>query len=384
MRIETLSIRAITIIIFVMIGIVAIILSILAGSYFKQAALDSQMNSLSRVIEVASHEMLKELREQTFDLGMKLGHSKELIGTLNDKPNRHKQLVSLLDDPFINGFVGFSDVSLEKIRVYDLAFELIAESGEGADGLADNLPEYLLTQIAKRQGIERLKAIDALWMSPIGPLHSTLVPVGGLRLKGYLEIVVNPVFNLPNIGNITRTPINIYSNTGEPVFSDRQSVESSSYLPIKFTLNTSDGEPAFHIIGYEDVDRLNREMEQTQTVTIGGFLLLSLGTLMIALWLFNRFLFVPLRQMIKDMEQMSRGQLDLTVEKRGCGSFTCWPTLLTRWPIRFENAPTTLSGCSIWMRMPFCVLDMTMRRSISISRPMSCLVIVQTMFGSWI
>lgn len=115
MRIETLSIRAITIIIFMMIGIVAIVLSILAGSYFKQAALDSQMNSLSRVIEVASQEMLKELREQTFDLGMKLGHSKELIGTINDTRNSHEQLVALLDDPFINGFVGFSDVSLERL-----------------------------------------------------------------------------------------------------------------------------------------------------------------------------------------------------------------------------------------------------------------------------
>ena len=64
--------------IFTMVGIVAIVLSLFAGSYFRKAALDAQINSLSRVIEVASQEMLKEVRAYTFDLGMKLGHSKPL------------------------------------------------------------------------------------------------------------------------------------------------------------------------------------------------------------------------------------------------------------------------------------------------------------------
>jgi hypothetical protein len=81
MRIEALSIKAVTVIIFTMIGIVAIVLSLFAGSYFRQAALDAQMNSLSRVIEVASQEVIREVRGYTFDLGMKLGHSKELIQT---------------------------------------------------------------------------------------------------------------------------------------------------------------------------------------------------------------------------------------------------------------------------------------------------------------
>ena len=59
MRIETLSIKTATVVIFVMIGCVASILSLWAGSYFRQAALDAQIGSLSRVIEVASQEMLK-------------------------------------------------------------------------------------------------------------------------------------------------------------------------------------------------------------------------------------------------------------------------------------------------------------------------------------
>jgi len=84
-----------------MLGIVAIILSVFAGTYFRQAALDAQMNSLSRVIEVASQEVLKEVRAYTFDLGMKLGHSKQLAQALEQagKSGGHDRLAALLDDP---------------------------------------------------------------------------------------------------------------------------------------------------------------------------------------------------------------------------------------------------------------------------------------------
>lgn len=323
MRIENLSIKAVTIIIFSMIGVVAIVLSILAGSYFKKAALNAQMNSLSRVIEVASHEMLKELNSYTFDLGMKMGHSNELIqATRNyaDKKNRDR-LSAILDDPFINGFVGFSNIHLVKIRVYGLDLNLIAESQQGIKGLDKNLDDYLIKKILQRKGIERLKALDILWMSPYGPMHSTLVPIGGLHLIAYLEVIVNPAFNLPDIGKITKTPLSVYSISGEPVIVSQTETKNNNYLPIQFTLNTSEGKPAFKIFGYENVAELDKEMGETQVVTISGFLVLSLITLIFALWLFNRFLFVPLKRMIKDMEQMAHGRLDLTVNKKGLREF---------------------------------------------------------------
>ena len=79
MRIEHLSIKSATVAIFLMIGVVAIVLSLLAGGYFRKSALDAQMNSLSRVLEVAAGEMLQRIRERSFDLGMKLAHSEKLV-----------------------------------------------------------------------------------------------------------------------------------------------------------------------------------------------------------------------------------------------------------------------------------------------------------------
>lgn len=323
MRIEALSIKTVTVIIFVMIGCVASILSLLAGSYFRQAALDAQIGSLSRVIEVASHEMLKSIRGHTFDLGMRVAHNDEMIQAIRkvNHPGGHEHLVQLLDDPFINGFVGFANINLEKIRVYDLDLKLIAESAKGVTGLNRKLATPLAQSLAQRSGVDRLKAVDALWLAPQEPLHSTLVPIGGFHLIGYLEIIINPVFNLTDIGAITQTPISIFSPAGKPILAAER-LGADKHLPVEYILHATDGAPAFKIVGYEDVGKLNAVMEKTRLITVSGFLLLTFSTLLFALWLFNRFLFVPVKRMVRDMKQMTAGKLDLTVNKNGLRDFS--------------------------------------------------------------
>lgn len=322
MRVENLSIRAATVFIFVMIAVVAIVLSLFAGNYFRQSALDAQINNLSRVIEVASQEMFKHVKGNAFDLGMKLGNSAALIEAVAEieQPGGKLKLAALLDDPFINGFVGVSEINMVKLRVYDLNLRLLAESRQGVTDLVRVLPAYFDGVLRQRQGIERLKAVDGLWNSTLGPLYSTLVPVGGLRLTAYLEVVVDPVFNFPDMGKITKTPVNVFSATGRPL-SEAAHEDSTRFLPVEFNLLTADGEPAFRIVGYENVETLNAEMEATRTLTISGFLLLSMLTLAFALWLFNRFLFVPVRRMIADMEQIAHGNMGAEVDRTGLREF---------------------------------------------------------------
>ncbi len=326
MKIESLSIKSSTIAIFSMIGLIAIILSLSAGTYFKQTALNAQVNSLSRVIEVAAQEIIEKVRNHSFDMGTKLGHSRELISTVKSSTRminvavNKKILVKLLDDPFVNGFVGFSEIDLKKIRVYDLKLELIAESSAGSKNIDDGLPAHIVKRFTNRNPSDRLKAVDAMWISEQGPLFSTLVPLGGLRPVGYLEIVVDPVFNLPGISNITKTPVSIFSISGHQLNSISLEI-TGGHLPVEFTLLASDGTPAYRIVGHENIDELTKQMERTQTVTISSFLLLSLSSLLFALWLFNKFLFIPVSRMIKDMEQITHGKLELTVNNKGLRDF---------------------------------------------------------------
>jgi PAS domain S-box-containing protein len=322
MRIESLSIKSATVAIFLMIGVVAIVLSLLAGSYFRKSALDAQMSSLSRVLEVAAQEMQQRLRFHAFDLGMKLAHSDKLVNAFKQAAasGRDGELVALLDDPFISGFVGFSAVDLVKLRVYTPELVFVGESSEGIEGLQGKLPDYLAQVISTREAKDRLKGIDALWLSVTGPLHSSLVPLGGLRPVGYLEVVVDPVFNLTDIAGITRTPVSIYAMSGELVSSTSEGT-ASEYLPVEYILHTPDGQPAFRIVGLEDVAQLSEEMARIRTVTITGFLALALCTLLLALWLFSRFMLSPVSVMARNMQAMAQGKLDRVVSNRALREF---------------------------------------------------------------
>jgi PAS domain S-box-containing protein len=322
MRIEHLSIKSATVAIFLMIGVVAIVLSLLAGGYFRKSALDAQMNSLSRVLEVAAGEMQQRIRERSFDLGMQLAHSEKLVRafTAARQTGREDGLVALLDDPFISGFVGFSELDLVKLRAYSPELEFVGQSRGGIGDIEPQLPAHLAQIIASRPRQDRLKGVDALWLSPAGPLFSAVIPLGGLRPVGYLEVVVDPVFNLADIAGITRTPVSIYSMSGELINTINRG-KGSEYLPVEYVLHSSDGQPAFRIVGLEDVAMLSADMARIRTITITGFLALALGTLLLALWLFSRFLLSPLSAMVRTMREMAAGRLDLAVDNRALREF---------------------------------------------------------------
>ena len=322
MRIESLSIKTVTIAIFVMLGAVAIVLSLLAGVYFRQSALTAQVNSLSRVLKVATQEMQEGMRERSFEFGMKLAHSRKLVDTFAEvaRGGKDDQLVALLDDPFISGFVGFSEINLVKLRVYNPDLVFVGQSNAGIQGIEQEMPRYLADLIAGRAQQDRLKGVDALWLSSAGPLFSAVIPLGGLRPVGFLEIVVDPVFNLTNIARITRTPVSIYSVSGELV-SSVNSGTASEYVPVEYVLHTPDKQPAFRIVGLEDVADLNAEMARIKTATITGFLAFALATLLLALWLFNRFMLSPVSTMVRTMRQMADGKLDMGVGDRALWEF---------------------------------------------------------------
>ena len=147
-----------------------------------------------------------------------------------------------------------------------------------------------------------------------------MVPLGGLRPVGYLEVVVDPVFNMAEIAGITRTPVTIHSMSGELVSATNRG-SAGEYLPVEYILHTPDGDPAFRIVGLEDVAQLSEEMTRIRVVTITGFLVLAFCTLLLALWLFSRFMLSPVSAMARNMQDMAQGKLDRVVNNRALREF---------------------------------------------------------------
>jgi diguanylate cyclase (GGDEF)-like protein len=318
MALQRLSLKSSTIVSVTLIGLVFILLSSLAGNYFRQAALDAQTTSLSRIIEVASYEVLRNLQRDAINLGTSINTKNNLREALLSwqLDRNDKAIADILDDPLITGFVGAQDAELVKVRTYDLALNPLVQSRQGITGLSFALPPYLQTMAQQRHGVDQLKALSALWVSGNGPLYSVLLPIGGLHIAGYIEVVFDPRFTLNAVSEMTSMPVTILL-PGEAYTAPRHEKGKSVLLPIEYTLRGDDGQAAYHMVGLENIDKLNQDMLQTQWGTVMGFLAIIFLILLLALWLLRIGLFTPLRNLLHGIEEYSQGKLDTTIQPSG-------------------------------------------------------------------
>lgn len=317
MRIEHLSLKTLTVSILIVLGMVSIFLLFITTLYFRDAALKSQGQSLTRVMEVATQEVMKQLHVQVFNLGSSFQNRGELRAALLQLRNGGGEtaLREVLNDPLVHGFAGAASLDLVKMRVYDLDFRLLAQSEAGISGLAPQLTPLLLKQASGRSGAERLKALGAIWISPDGPLYSVLLPIGGMRLDAYIEVVVNPIFNLPAVAGMTRMPLTLYGATGAKLFQsgDMATGHDRQVLSVEYVLRAADGTVAYRLVGQDDVEQLNSDMARSGIIGVLGVVVLIGLSVMIGLWFFKRFLFLPMRNMQSEMERSAQGDLSVTV-----------------------------------------------------------------------
>jgi len=322
MSFERLSIKALTNSTLVLLGISAIILSVVTGNLFRQAAFDSQTNTLQRIVEVAAHEVINQLHDTAIDLGTSTGKPKafrKAVKKFSADPSNKTTIEQHLNDQFHQRFVTAGKLSLIKLRVFDAQFKLLAESSEGGHRLPTQLTANLLGQAKPRQGADRFKAIGALWSSGKQGLYSVLVPVGGLRLTGYLEVVLDPAFNLRQISSMLGNPLQIRDLGGNDlhVSDEWKDKRSDTSLEVKYTLTDTTDKPVLTIAALEDVSDFIDRFTTTQWTNIVAFIALVALMLFASYLLMNRLLFKPLTQFRSDMARCSEGDLTVHVKPEG-------------------------------------------------------------------
>jgi len=317
MRIEQVSIKTLIVSFLLVLTILALLLSLMTGDYFRKSALAAQAKSLSRIIEIASNQSLNNIHKESTIFGSTF-NSRETVRTALakfQKTGLTESLVTQLDESFQKGFAGMGAIDLVKLRVYDLDLKLLCESHEGIAGLTPQLPPFLKARASGRSGVERMKSLEGIWISPSGPLYSLLLPLGGIHMAGYIEIVVNPNFNLSKIADLTQMPLKIYNNDGKLIYQSEQNKISGGgmQLPVEYILHAENTEPAYRLIGLEDVEQFNNDMRYTKNTIIFSLLVITGLALLLALWTFTRFIFRPIGHMMSDINRYSvEGKLTVT------------------------------------------------------------------------
>ena len=315
-----LSIKSFTIINLIAIGAAAIILSIITGSNYKSAALDDKVRILAHTTEVASNEVIQSIHEQGKKLGTSTENDPQFRKSLKkiDLPENKEYVINVLDDQYSQRLVSTGAINLNKLRVYDKKLNLIAQSSKGADNLPQKMNASLYAKVKDRKGTERLKAEYSLWMAPNGVASSIIVPIGGLRLLGYLEVVLLPDAALVNIERILEAPIKITdSKNKEKYVSKTWLAESENMLIVDYTLKSDKGEPTLTIQVLEDTTEFNNKFSDTRLLSLILFTALVAVSVGFALFTFTRLVFNPLKQLTDNLQLCANGDLTVNVETNG-------------------------------------------------------------------
>ncbi len=317
------SIRDIVVAILVAIGAAVAISSSFAVNYFREAAFAAQANSFDRVVSIVAAEILNDVYKLTTELGNAAHRTRGLRSAVakasgGDAAAR-EETVRLLNEQFHQRLVSGDFVDLVKLRVYDPELNFLAASTQGRAGLARRLPAALLEAAVGRRGADRLKAIARLYTDNGTVYYSLLMPLGGLRLVGFLEVVVDPVHNFRAVGRTLNMPLRILSRDGEELARNDGWPEQigPDALLISHLIQDYRGEDALRFELVEDVTGLNRQVRRMKYLIIGGFTTVMVLATLAAVWGLNRALFRPLNRLLAVMAACSSGDLTPSVPRGG-------------------------------------------------------------------
>ena len=234
----------------------------------------------------------------------------------SDEPNRAKLAIGVL---MTSAPVVTRDIRVRSFVIHSGEMARLATSDGAGETVAD-LPAVMDLLKARDRGAQRLPS-QFLWRTPSGfPAYSLIVPIGGFRVLGFLEVVTDATPILDGVGSALGGELRLFDGQGQSVYESRldgvimegDGVQTASVV-IPGVLGTDWATAA-----------LTRDMSgfqsQTQALRRDGFIMTAgvlsggvvLGFLLLRLAAFNR-----LRGFAYAMQRISDGDLEARPPKVG-------------------------------------------------------------------
>ena len=315
---KRVSIKYLTISLLFVVGAMSVLVSLVSSEYFMSAARNAQAVSVKNIFELTNKEVVEDVHGMALPLAHSIAQSKSVINIFNKKSGvGGYDLSSALDDPFIKGFSGSGDIELVKIRSYDQNLIFVEDSNSGILTLQNKLPDVIYAQAFPRTGAERAMALGGLWLSNDVLFYSVLVPIGGIKIAGYLEVIINPVRNLINVSSKIHMPVAIRSVVENEHYYYRPKTQSGDFLAVDHVIYNYFGEPMVLLTAYNDITNLSSEMRKTVLSSVFVFICLVGLSLVISLWLFRKLMFKPLAAIQDDIDRIKQGDITRNLSEEG-------------------------------------------------------------------
>jgi methyl-accepting chemotaxis protein len=190
------------------------------------------------------------------------------------------ELDRLIGEEFNQGLVTQGHVALIGLGVYDRDGARLGERWPRRTG-QPQLPDAVLRRAIERDGAERLQLLGETWVDAEGrPVLTVFAPVGGLRLRGYVALHVDPLHPLATLDQRLGMQVRFEDAEGRPI----KVLENLDFPPdalsnrVVTDIPSTLGETLFRVVVDQDVTALAQELAQTSRHFLWIFLALGGGT----------------------------------------------------------------------------------------------------------
>lgn len=298
-------------------GLMGIILALAGSHAYRQLILSDQQQAFSRLMALKADDLLQQLYRQVTALGAVLQMDSAFQAAV-----KQRDIVTLqqhLDAQFKQVFVTAHLIHAQKMLVFDDHFQLITQSS--------NLPATLsicpayIQRLAQRQGAERLKPAFTLCQWHQKPTFAVIIPIGSVRLLGYLLIATDPVSDLKKMESVLGMPLRIQDAAAQSLYTTVSSQPALQSLASTHTLKDMNGQPVLTLIAWNEITRLNQQLQYTRYWILLVALSITLVVIVLVLIRLNRQLLLPLHRLMKHLRQIEVDEQDYLGEPltlQGC------------------------------------------------------------------
>ena len=321
--INRLSLRLILTIGIAIMGVLGVALALYVDSTYRSFAIDNQRVGLQEILRLRVHDLLEELEKQSRDLGQAVQN--DSVFRKNLKQQNLEPVASYLQQHFHQYFVTAGVLKLNSLIVHDNKLNHIVtalDDGKNATGRGGVPCQSLHDAARLRRGVERLKVVSQLCVSDGYPYMHVLVPIGGLHLIGFLEVVTDPTYTI----------VEIEKNLGMPLrisYLDKQVVYASNAWPegeipahtilATYVPKSADRKPAFKIDVIHNVENYELKLNSTRVALMFTVVGVTIFVGFVMLYFIKTTTVDPLRRLESHLRRTHResGYLGTTIEAQG-------------------------------------------------------------------
>lgn len=291
----------------VLMGVLGLALALTTGEIYQYQTLENERTALEELVQTSVGEQLHDLEERARDLGLALQSQTEFRRALAS--GRHDMLVLQLVNQFRQYFVTANIIKLEKLVVYDANYRPLGTANAGALAADNDAPgcPALIERARPRTGAERLRSWTALCLNHHQARYAILVPAGGLKPTGYIEVVTDPVPVLAHIESTLGFPVRIRDARDRPVYRSEAWPPPNAMqhvLVAEHALTTADGEPLLKIAVMRDVAQLQQGLAKTRWLVMTLAIATTLIGVILAFYILEKTTLQPLNNLALQLRRV--------------------------------------------------------------------------------